>query len=146
VTVFLVLVVIYGWSGTPVELRVGWETLWILPCLLAAVMFGLAIGMVTSVVALFFRDVIFSMSYFVQMFMFLTPVIYPVRFVPEQYQWLLYVFNPMAQVVIVSRWALLGQGTLDMPFFLLSIGTIAVMFALSVAFFLRAETYLADQM
>ena len=116
-----------------------------LPCFFCALGFGVALGMFASVVALFFRDLVFSISYFAQMFMFLTPVIYPVSFIPESYRWLLYTFNPMAKLVEVSRWALTGQGEFDHFFFMLSVGTTLAMFLASVVFFLRAEIYLADQ-
>jgi lipopolysaccharide transport system permease protein len=143
----LVLTVVFYWvKGGHFPLRLGWEMLWLLPCPLAALLLGVAVGMVASVVALFFRDVVFSMSYLVQMLMFLTPVIYPVSIVPESYRWLLYSLNPMAKLVEVSRWALTGEGEFDPFFFFLSIGTVLVLLLGSVVFFLRAETHLADQM
>ena len=133
-------------ADAPFPLRFGWETLWLVPCLAGALTFAMAIGMVMSVVALFFRDVVFSVSYFAQMFMFLTPVLYPVTFVPEAYRWVLYALNPMAQVVTVSRWALTGQGVFEPVFVGLSFATILVTLAVSVAFFLRAEAHLGDQL
>jgi len=78
--------------------------------------------------------------------MFLTPVAYPVTFVPESYRWALYALNPMAQVVTVSRWALTGEGTFEAPYVLLSFATILLALLAGVAFFLRAETYLGDQL
>jgi lipopolysaccharide transport system permease protein len=144
--VFAAVVAITSWSGAPFPLHLGWHTLWLLPCLLAALLFALAFGLVFSVVALFFRDVIFSLRFFSQVLLFLTPVIYPVTLVPEAYRWALFVLNPMAQIVIVSRWALTGHGELHLPFLLLSFGTVLVTLAVSVVFFLRAEVHLGDQM
>jgi len=133
-------------GGAPFPLDIRWETLWLLPCLLAALAFALAFGLILSVVALFFRDVVFSISYIAQAVMFLTPVVYPPTFVPESYRWLLFTVNPMAQVVNVSRWALTGRGELDLPFLLLSFGMILVALALALAFFVRAEAQLGDQL
>lgn len=144
--VFVVVVVATVWRGEAFPLLLGWHTLWLLPCLVGALLFALAFGLVFSVVAMFFRDVVYSLRFFSQMVMFLTPVLYPVTFVPEGYRWALYTFNPMAQIVIVSRWALTGQGEFHLPFLLLSFGTILVVLAASVAFFLRAEMHLGDQM
>lgn len=146
VVVFAIAVTVTTVNSGAFPLHLGWHTLWLLPCLLAALLLALAFGLVFSVVALFFRDVIFSLRFFSQAFMLLTPVIYPVTFVPEAYHWVLYALNPMAQVVLVSRWALTGQGAFDLPFVLLSFGTILAMLAASLAFFLRAETHLGDQM
>jgi lipopolysaccharide transport system permease protein len=133
-------------GGAPFPLDIRWETLWLLPCLLAALAFALAFGLVLSVVALFFREVVFTIRYIAQVFMFLTPVVYPPTFVPESYRWLLFTVNPMAQVVNVSRWALTGRGELDLPFLLLSFGMILVALALALAFFVRAEAQLGDQL
>jgi lipopolysaccharide transport system permease protein len=146
VTAFLVVLGLGASRGEPFPLMLGWQTLWLLPCLLAAFLLALSFGMTFSVVALFFPDVIFSLRIFTMILMLATPVIYPVRFVPEQYLWALYTFNPMAQVVLTSRWALTGLGALDLPFLLLSFGMVLVTLAASVWFFLRAELHLGDQM
>jgi lipopolysaccharide transport system permease protein len=150
---FVVLCVVFAVTvgtivagGAPMPLDIRWETLWLLPCLLAALAFALAFGLVMSVVALFFRDVVFSISYVAQAVMFLTPVVYPPTFVPESYRWLLFTVNPMAQVVNVSRWALTGRGELDLPFLLLSFGMILVALSLALVFFVRAEAQLGDQL
>jgi lipopolysaccharide transport system permease protein len=146
VVMFAVVVIVPVANGGALPLRVGWELLWLVPCLLGALMFGLAFGMVFGVVALFFRDVVFSVTYFAQLLLFATPVIWDVMVVPAAYRWVLYAFNPMAQIVIVSRWSLTGAGTFEPGFVALAFGTILVTFALSVAFFLRAETHLGDQL
>ena len=151
---FVVLVAVLGiaigmttWnSGGVVPLRTGWPLLWLLPCLLGALVFAMAFGMVLSIVALFFRDVIFTIGWVAQLFMFVTPVLYPVTFVSPEYRWLLYVLNPMAQIVTVSRWALTGEGEFDPFFVALAFGTILAAFAVGVVFFLRAEMHLGDQL
>ena len=133
-------------TGSEPPLHYGWPMLWFPTCLMLTLLFSFAIGMVMSVAALFFRDVVYSVAYFTQLVMFITPVIYPVTFVPEAYRWILYTLNPMAQVVEVSRWSLTGIGDFRPAFLLLAAGTILVSFVLSIAFFLRAEAYLADEM
>ena len=60
-------------------------------------------------------------------------------FIPEPYRWVLYALNPMAQIVIVSRWALTGQGEFHLPFLMMSFATVLVALAAGVVFFLRAE-------
>jgi lipopolysaccharide transport system permease protein len=145
--VFVAVVVALMWSsGAPPPIRVGWETLWLLPCLVGALALALAFGIVLSVVALFFRDVVFSIGYVVQLFMFVTPVLYPVTAVPESYRTALFVLNPMAQIVHVSRWAITGHGEFEPVFVVLAFATITLALMASVAFFLRAEAHLGDQM
>ena len=146
VSVFALTVSVYWIKDSQFPLEMGWHTLLLLPSMVAALLLGLSIGMVASVVALFFRDVIFSIGYLIQAFMLLTPVVYPVSFIPEQYRWLLYVLNPMAQLVEVSRFALTGRGEFLPGFFALSLAMALAAFIASTLFFLRAETHLADEM
>jgi lipopolysaccharide transport system permease protein len=136
----------FAWWGGEMPLRLGWHTLWILPCLLAALIMALAFGMVLSIVALFFRDVVFTIGYVAQLFMFATPVLYPITFVPEPYRWVVYTLNPMAEVVTMSRLALTGRGEYEPWLMAQSFATILVLFGLGVTFFLRAEQHLGDQL
>jgi lipopolysaccharide transport system permease protein len=144
--VFVAVVAAAAWKGepSPVDLRLA--TLWLLPALLGALALAVSIGMVLGVVALFFRDVIYSVGFFVQIVMLATPVLYPVTFVSEQYRWIVYALNPLAQIVILARWALTGQGEFEPFFVALSFGTIALICVACVTFFLRAEVHLGDQL
>jgi lipopolysaccharide transport system permease protein len=145
VVLLLGYVGVSAWGGE-MPLRLGWHTLLLVPCLLAALLLALAFGMVFSVVALFFRDVVFTVGYVAQLFMFATPVLYPVTFVPEKYRWVVYALNPMAEVVTMSRLALTGRGEYEPWLLVQSFATILVLFTLGVAFFLRAERHLGDQL
>jgi lipopolysaccharide transport system permease protein len=144
--IFALTTVAYRVRLGHVPLNLGAHTLLLVPAMMGALVLGISIGMVTSVIALFFRDVVFTMGYVTQIFMLLTPVVYPVHFVPDRYQWLLFTFNPMAELVETSRVALTGRGRIDPPFLAISLFTIGMVFVMSVIFFLRAETHLADEM
>jgi lipopolysaccharide transport system permease protein len=78
--------------------------------------------------------------------MFLTPVIYPITAVPEKWRWVIYLLNPMAQIVDLSRWSLLGVGEHNPYMVAFSIGAILLTVVGAIAFFLRAESILADEM
>ena len=142
---FVVVVVSAWWSDGRLPLRIGWQTLAVIPAVIGALMFALTVGMPTAVISLFFRDVRYAIRSFASVFMFLTPVVYPVTFIPEQYRWAMYAFNPMAAIVELSRWALIG-GSLSLGYVALSFTTNILLFTVSVAFFLRAEAYLGDQL
>jgi len=115
-------------------------------CLLGALMLALASGMVTSVLALLARDVIFSINYFVQILMFLTPVIYPVSAVPESIRPAMFIINPMSVYVEAARWSLTGHGFFDLTWFLVAVGITIFVFSMSVWFFFRSESFLGDTM
>jgi lipopolysaccharide transport system permease protein len=147
VVVFAIAVAVASWGANGhFPLRIGWPLLWLLPCLIGALMFAMAFGMVVSIVALFFRDVVYTISWMAQLFMFATPVLYPITVVSPEYRWVLYVLNPMVQIVTVARWALTGEGEFQPFFIALAFATIAAAFAAGVTFFLRAEMHLGDQL
>jgi lipopolysaccharide transport system permease protein len=118
--------------------------LMLLPCYFLALTFGMALGMFFSILALFVRDVIFSVSYFTQLMMFLTPVIYPVHLVTEPFKTILFVLNPMAVIVETSRVALTGIGTFEPIWFGFASLEIILLAVGSVWFFLRLESVLSD--
>ena len=143
---FVIVVFLTWWRGQPFPLHLGWQTLLLIPSVLMAMAFALAFGLVFSIVALFFRDVIFSLRFFTMITLLMTPVVYPVTFIPDAYRWVLYVINPMAQVVLVSRWALTGEGVFEPAYALLSCAVVLLALFAGVVFFLRAEVHLGDQM
>ncbi len=101
--------------------------------------------MVASIVALYVRDIVFSVGYFAQVAMLLTPVLYPITVVPEHLRWIVYLLNPMAALVECSRWALTGHGEFSAFWLAVSALEVSGIIALCLIFFLRAErTYLAD--
>ena len=68
------------------------------------------IGLFLSALNVRFRDVKYVVPFFIQMGLFLTPVIYPATYLPPQYRWLL-ALNPMTGMVEGFRAATLGGAT-----------------------------------
>jgi lipopolysaccharide transport system permease protein len=77
---------------------------------IAALSLGLALWMAASTVK--YRDLIHFNQYLVQLWMFATPIIYPLSQVPKRWEWLMWA-NPMSVPVEALRFCLLGRGTLD---------------------------------
>ena len=55
-----------------------------------------------------YRDVRYALPFFIQLWMYASPVIYPTNFVPQQWRWLL-VFNPLTGVIEGYRSALFNR-------------------------------------
>ena len=90
-----------------------------------------------------YRDVQYTLPYLTQLWLFITPVAYPVSIVPENLRWL-YGLNPMVGVVEGFRWALTGTTTPAWGAVAASCGVVAVLLVSGVAFFSRAERTFAD--
>ncbi len=71
---------------------------------------ALGFGMLISAMTTKYKDLIFLLTFGIQLLMFVTPVIYPLSSIPEQYQWFI-LANPMSAIVETFRYAFLGSGT-----------------------------------
>jgi lipopolysaccharide transport system permease protein len=71
---------------------------------------ALGFGMLISAMTTKYKDLIFLLTFGIQLLMFITPVIYPLSSIPEQYQWFI-LANPMSAIVETFRYAFLGSGT-----------------------------------
>lgn len=111
--------------------------------LLLAVLTALGVGLWLSALNALYRDVRYAVPFFVQFWMFASPVVYPSSLVPERWQGL-YGLNPMAGVIEGFRWALMGQG--QPPGLLLLTSAVAVMLLGigGLLYFQKTEGTIAD--
>lgn len=111
--------------------------------LLLAVGTALSFGLWFAALNTLYRDVRYAVPFLVQIWMFVSPVVYPVSLVPARWRWL-YGLNPMAGVIEGFRWTLTGRG--EPPTLLLAVSAGAVLIVLTggLAFFSRMEGTIAD--
>lgn len=74
---------------------ISWHLLLIPFILLQVFIFSLGLGMFLSAAAVFFRDIQYLWGVFISMWLYLTPIFYPVNIIPEEYQALYKGLNPM---------------------------------------------------
>lgn len=120
---------------------------WLPFFLLLAIATALGFGLWLAALNVRFRDVNYLMPFLVQIWMYVTPVIYSVTLIPEQYRWLL-ALNPMTGVVEGFRWALLGGVMTETqppgPLFAVSVLITLVVLVTGAIFFRSTERTFAD--
>jgi lipopolysaccharide transport system permease protein len=84
------------------------------------------------------------MPFFVQLWLFATPVIYPSSVVKTPWKRLLLDVNPMAGVLDAFRWCVLGRPTLG-PGLLLSVSIVVILFVTALYHFRALEKSFADR-
>ena len=104
---------------------------------------GLGLGIIVSAMTTKYRDLRFLVQFGTQLFMYATPVVYPLSKVPEKYAALL-LLNPMTPIIEGFRYAFLGTGTFQAAHMWLSAGMIAVILAGGVIMFSRVEKTFMD--
>jgi len=70
----------------------------------------LGVGLMLATLNVKYRDTGQAVPFILQIWMFMTPVIYPAKVIPESWS-LLYALNPMVAVIEGVRWCLFGTGT-----------------------------------
>jgi lipopolysaccharide transport system permease protein len=94
------------------ELRPGWQALLLPVPILHLALLSLGVGLWMAASTAKYRDLVHLHQYIVQLWMFATPVIYPLSKVPASLAWLVWL-NPASVPVEMLRWCLLGRGTLS---------------------------------
>jgi lipopolysaccharide transport system permease protein len=120
-----------------------WAALWVLPLFAIQELLTLGVICMTSAVEVHFRDIGHALPLALQLWMFATPVAYPLSLVPE---WLLplYHLNPMATVIDGYRRVLLLGDLPDLMQLWVSLGVAMVLLSVAYFGFKRAERTFAD--
>jgi lipopolysaccharide transport system permease protein len=95
------LLLYYGYGKT-------WEVLLLLPVSLLVTILALGMGILFSALNAKYRDVRYVLPFLLQVWMFISPIIYPASVVPKEFRWLL-ALNPLTGIVEGYRAALFGQ-------------------------------------
>ncbi|MFZ5754575.1 MAG: ABC transporter permease, partial [Bacillota bacterium] len=90
-----------------------------------------------------YRDLTFLVGFGVQLWMYATPIVYPLSQVPERWRWL-YSFNPMTVVIETFRYAFLGMGTIQLWQIGFSVMITTFIFLAGLVLFGRVEKTFMD--
>jgi lipopolysaccharide transport system permease protein len=133
---FVVLMFVYG--VTP-----GATIVWFPFFMLLMLVTVLGVGFWLSALNVEYRDVMYVVPFLNQFWLFITPVVYPSSFVPEQWRFL-YGLNPMVGVIEGFRWTLLGVG--EGPSIMLAISALVSisLFVSGIIWFRRRERTFVD--
>ena len=124
---------------TPSFLAIIMTPVLLLICLLSASGLGLFLASVNAK----FRDVRYILPFFIQILMYVTPVIYPISIIPQKYQ-LLFSLNPMSGVITFARSLFLDPGSLNWSGLGISAAVGIVLLILGIAYFRKTERFFAD--
>jgi len=121
----------------------SWHIVFLPFFVLLALVAGLGVGLWLAGVVVRYRDVTFTMPYLVQIWMYATPVLYPVSKLPEPFRTMI-AFNPMTSVCDGFRWSLLGISPPNLTVLTVS-GALALLLTASGLFaFRRTERTIVD--
>lgn len=82
--------------------------LMLLPVVMLTTMFALGMGILLSSLNVRYRDVRYALAFVIQIWMFISPIIYPSSLVPPEWRWVT-ILNPLTGIIEGFRSALFGR-------------------------------------
>jgi lipopolysaccharide transport system permease protein len=119
-------------------------TLFLLPVYIVILAFmALGFGMIISAMTTKYRDLTFLIQFGIQLWMYVTPVIYPITKIPEKYRALI-MANPVSSIVEAFKYGFTGSGVFSITAILYSVVFTIILFFLSLMVFNRVERNFMD--
>jgi lipopolysaccharide transport system permease protein len=135
--IFAGLAVYYRFVPSP------WIIFWFPVLIVLTMLSTMGIGLLFGSLNVKYRDVRFVLPFFMQLLIFITPVIYPVSIVSEKWRWILGL-NPMSGVIDAARAVMLGTHPIDWMLLGISCVSMVVYLILGYFYFQKVERYFAD--
>ena len=105
--------------------------------------FALGLGMIFSSMTTKYKDLSFLLTFGVQLYMYATPVVYPVSAIPAKYKWVVDI-NPLTGIFECFRYGYLGAGNFQPMSLLFSTVFIAVLLIIGTVIFNKVEKSFMD--
>ena len=134
--ILLVLMAAYG-------IAPGWQTVFVPLLFLVALASALSVSLWLSALNVLYRDVQYLIPFVVQLWMFVSPVIYPLDQIPHGVLRIAFSLNPMTGVIGGFRWALLGQ-PFPGQYLWISLAVVVTLLFFGCIYFKRMERLFAD--
>ena len=135
----MVLFVMMIWYGV----APGWSTLLLPVFIIYAWVQSLALVLWLAPLNVRFRDIRHVLPFLIQIWMYATPIIYPISMIPERWRQL-YSLNPMVGVIQGFRWAKLGKGAPDIYMLGVSGALVFMLLFSGIIYFNQMERDFAD--
>jgi len=125
------------------RIHITWYILWFFPIFLIQVIFTYGLSLLLAAFNLFYRDIQYVLNLGLIVWMYLTPVIYPIEILPKQYQ-IIFQLNPMAVLFNAYRKVILGDGAPNLVSLAVALAVSLIIYGLGITIFKRLEGVFAD--
>ena len=129
------------WKGAPIHF--SYRVIIIPVLVLQTALLGLGFGCWIAAVTTRFRDLQMAVPPFIQLWMYGSCIFYPLSSAPPAFQHIL-IFNPVVPIVESFRFAMMGQGQIELWQWLISVAVTLLVLVIGIIEFGRAEKTMAD--
>ena len=138
----MIALIIYICLG---QVSPNWAFFWVIPLVLIHLgVMGMGIGIIVSSMTTKYRDLTVLVGFAVQLLMYATPVVYPLSQLDEGWMKTIIMINPITMPIELYRYALLGVGTINWIYYVISIVFTIVVFIFGVMVFNKVERTFMD--
>ena len=131
----------YLYSGMTIDLNMY---IFFIPVLLLFIAItSLGIGALLSSLTVKYKDLVFLINFGIQLWMFATPIIYPISLIPDKYK-LLYSINPMSSVVEIFRYTLFSENLIEFNYIAVSFISGIIITLIGLKMFISVEKNFVD--
>lgn len=140
---FMSLITMFIYNMCGYAIYPGGTILLVPVLMLQTAVLGLGAGIIVSSLTTKYRDLNILVSFGLQLWMYLTPVVYPMSKVQGRMRAFILI-NPMSSIIENYKFALLGSGTFEISFWGVSLVTTIVIFIVGVLLFNKVERTFMD--
>lgn len=133
----------FKWTGAAAGVHPTAAVLLLPLVIIHTALLSLGVSLCMSAATAKYRDLIHLHQYLVQVWMFATPIVYPLSAVPAQWKWIIWI-NPMSVPVEAFRICLLGRGSLTAVDVIAAIVSMLVLLVAGIALFQKVERTVVD--
>jgi lipopolysaccharide transport system permease protein len=141
---FLIASVIFVGMMVFYQRPVTWNLLYVAPLLIVQILFTVGVCLMLSAFTVLYRDVRHTLPLVIQIWMFVTPVLYPVSVIPEKYRTFYMLINPMAGIIDGYRRAIVQGVTPELNYLVLTTGVSLFLLWAGYKYFKHLEHEFAD--
>lgn len=125
------------------QIPINFNILWVIPIFLIQQIFTLGLSLFLAAANLLYRDVQYLLSLLLILWMYMSPVIYPMDIVPEQYKFV-FQLNPMAIFINAYRQTVLGGGVPNYTSLFIALVVSILTLLVGLSYFKSREKIFAD--
>lgn len=143
IQIAMLVLIMLGYAITGTSFGTDWHVLLAPVVMLQTALIGLGFGIIIAALTTKYRDLAVLVTFGVQLWMYASPVVYTTSQIPEKLYGI-YMLNPLAPMITVWRYAIIGSGTFPLGYWGISWIVTILVLVIGVVLFSRIEKTFMD--
>ena len=139
--IFLAFYFYYKINGS--NITIDYKILFFPLIILQIILLSVGVGTLISSLTSKYRDFTFILTFSIQLWMFATPIVYPLSVVPDKYK-LLMNFNPMTAIIESFREIFFGSSSISFSYIMISLSITVILFLFGILMFNKTQRKFID--